>query len=89
MSKRKKKLPMYFIGRMVMRRQSDTKMKVTFYSNHDYPFHKASIWVENRKEALPHFEAFKEDCERYRQNPSNYTGLALKRGTESAPPALK
>lgn len=86
--KKKKTVPMYYIGR-TMQRRLDGKRRVTFYSRHDYPWHCANVLVDSIKEIPAHFEAFKEACERYRKNPSNYTGLALKRGTESASPALK
>jgi len=86
--KSKRQQSMYFVGRN-MQPRLDGKRKATFYSRHDWPWHQASVLVDSPKEVPAHFEAFKADCERYRENPSEYTGLRLKRGTESASPALK
>lgn len=90
MARKRKKCqqPMYFVGHNVQRRL-DGKRKVTFYSSHDYPWHCASILIDSVKEIPAHFEAFKADCERYRQNPSKYTGLRLNGGSHSPSPALK
>jgi hypothetical protein len=86
--KPKKQQSMYFVGRN-MQRRLDGKRKVTFYSRHDWPWFCASILVDSVKEIPVHFEAFKEACERYQKNPSEYTGLRLNRGAQCPSPALR